>query len=528
MRDQTSTGFFDKYDFLLNNPDIATAMVWEDESGAQDYTQWPADKKTMLRDLLNGLEAGAPFPMGQPPVLTEDTYFGRDDAWLIYLTHVAHTLWLEANGLVSWRIVDYTVEQLRLLLDGRLLIKYAGSNQYCFDAYNGLGRVTDWNIRFSYDFMIAHDFIKIDPLATVCAFAFWCRTYVLHIAGSQSNPDGYETLYGYRGFPLVDRILDPLPETYGHISAGCWGTTGLFSAVMRSVNIPVAHGYSIFSTPGGGPGAHSRIELPTLNIGLCHSDDLYNTTCRTTGSVVPTERLFPALDWLEANISNPTDLDTGDSYTNNKYDQAMYNAGKHLRSLAAEYLTDYLLNQRAQDAQESDPPTALENALIGPSVGGGVVEFAKPYFSDTERQEIIHRIDDELKTLGNGSWEVGKQIVIARYTPPYHKDIWVPVEPLRQAYRPESIRLFQNYPNPFNPTTTIPYRLERADVVEVTIFNGLGQKIRTWSHGFQAAGNHFIIWDGKDDSGERVGSGHYIYQLKTVGFSLSRRMLFLK
>ncbi len=94
---------------------------------------------------------------------------------------------------------------------------------------------------------------------------------------------------------------------------------------------------------------------------------------------------------------------------------------------------------------------------------------------------------------------------------------------------PRDFALFQNYPNPFNPSTTIRYQLAKAGVVRLTIFNTLGQKIRTLVKTRQPAGNYEIRWDGKDDFGHPAASGIYFYRL-TAGnqFSRARKMFLIR
>ncbi len=77
--------------------------------------------------------------------------------------------------------------------------------------------------------------------------------------------------------------------------------------------------------------------------------------------------------------------------------------------------------------------------------------------------------------------------------------------------------LFQNYPNPFNPTTTIQFTVEKLAHVKLEIYNSLGQKVRTLADRTFAAGQHKIIWDGKDDSGVLSGSGLYFAKLVVGG-----------
>ncbi len=92
----------------------------------------------------------------------------------------------------------------------------------------------------------------------------------------------------------------------------------------------------------------------------------------------------------------------------------------------------------------------------------------------------------------------------------------------------QQFRLLPNYPNPFNPTTTIAYHLPRGSRVELTIFNLLGQKIRTLVNAWQPAGQHQAVWDGRDDAGQPVASGVYLYRLRSDSETQTRKMLLLK
>lgn len=74
-------------------------------------------------------------------------------------------------------------------------------------------------------------------------------------------------------------------------------------------------------------------------------------------------------------------------------------------------------------------------------------------------------------------------------------------------------RLSQNYPNPFNSGTTIEFDLPKASEIKVTIYNLLGQKVRTLWNGRHSAGQHQLHWDGRDEMGQEVASGVYICRL---------------
>ena len=95
----------------------------------------------------------------------------------------------------------------------------------------------------------------------------------------------------------------------------------------------------------------------------------------------------------------------------------------------------------------------------------------------------------------------------------------------RQA---EDFRLAQNYPNPFNPSTVISYQLSGISEVRLAIYNLLGEKIATLVDARQNAGNHQVQWNGRDQSGQQVSSGIYLYRLEAEGGARSRKMILLR
>ncbi len=93
---------------------------------------------------------------------------------------------------------------------------------------------------------------------------------------------------------------------------------------------------------------------------------------------------------------------------------------------------------------------------------------------------------------------------------------------------PERFVLFQNYPNPFNPMTVIRYQLSGPVDVELTIYNQLGQRVKTLVSKRQPAGAYQIQWDGRDNWEELVSSGVYLYRLKAGSFVHARKMVLLR
>jgi predicted outer membrane repeat protein len=93
---------------------------------------------------------------------------------------------------------------------------------------------------------------------------------------------------------------------------------------------------------------------------------------------------------------------------------------------------------------------------------------------------------------------------------------------------PVEFALHENYPNPFNPTTTLRFDLPEVSDITLTIYNMLGQKVRTFNYQNTSAGYHSIKWNATNDFGEQVGAGVYLYQLQTKDFVKTRKMVLLK
>ncbi len=95
--------------------------------------------------------------------------------------------------------------------------------------------------------------------------------------------------------------------------------------------------------------------------------------------------------------------------------------------------------------------------------------------------------------------------------------------------RPAAFSLASNYPNPFNPATTIQYALPQAADVQLTVYNVVGQVVRTLVAEHQSAGRYLVAWDATDDSGHSLSAGIYFYRLQAGGeFHAVKKMLLLK
>ena len=93
---------------------------------------------------------------------------------------------------------------------------------------------------------------------------------------------------------------------------------------------------------------------------------------------------------------------------------------------------------------------------------------------------------------------------------------------------PTTFAIDQNFPNPFNPTTTMNYQLPQASDVRITIYNVLGQKVRTLLNTRMDAGYHNVVWDGLNDNGARMASGLYMYKFEAGTYVQVQKMLMMK
>jgi phosphodiesterase/alkaline phosphatase D-like protein len=88
---------------------------------------------------------------------------------------------------------------------------------------------------------------------------------------------------------------------------------------------------------------------------------------------------------------------------------------------------------------------------------------------------------------------------------------------------PVSYSLAQNYPNPFNPATTIRYGLPQRSMVNLTIFNALGQQVRQLLSEEQAAGYHDVKFEGSG-----LASGVYFYRIRAGSFVETKKFLLIR
>jgi len=180
------------------------------------------------------------------------------------------------------------------------------------------------------------------------------------------------------------------------------------------------------------------------------------------------------------------------------------------------YFTDYLdihYNQQSYD-EWYDNILAI-TAPIGDSYDFYRLNFVPPFYQN------IHQQAAPLTISGNQS-----QIETIDFALDPIESTAIKKD--RSPSRYLDFKLYQNYPNPFNPVTNIQFELHKTVDVELSIFNILGQKVKTLFSGRANVGVHSYSWNAEDDFSNRVANGLYYCVLK-VDNKLERiKLLLLK
>ena len=130
---------------------------------------------------------------------------------------------------------------------------------------------------------------------------------------------------------------------------------------------------------------------------------------------------------------------------------------------------------------------------------------------------IFDTVADSFTTLANSTWppcfwvgETGEQVSIIDETLPI------------------TYNLYNAYPNPFNPVTTLHYDLPEDAMVNITIYDMMGRKVKTLVNGSQTAGYKSIQWNATNDKNRPVSAGLYLYTIQAGDHSQTKKMVLLK
>jgi hypothetical protein len=142
-----------------------------------------------------------------------------------------------------------------------------------------------------------------------------------------------------------------------------------------------------------------------------------------------------------------------------------------------------------------------------------VVGFVAGAGSTTETQ--TYSFNDSRVTNGNYAYRLKQMDFDGSFEYSYEVEVDVDV--------PEVFALAQNYPNPFNPTTNFSFSIAEAGMVKLSVYNLLGQKVKTVLNEFKEAGSYNVTFDASS-----LTSGTYFYKLETPQFNQTKKMILAK
>ena len=156
------------------------------------------------------------------------------------------------------------------------------------------------------------------------------------------------------------------------------------------------------------------------------------------------------------------------------------------------------------------------------------------HWSENYLQDFLNHLTDQNNTgsnyqineIGNAKYDLSlNEIVdpiqvISLTREPYYIEANVGIE--NDDYY-SNYKLKQNYTNPFNPTTTIEYYLPKAEDINISIFNLLGDKVTELYNGSNKVGIHRI-----DLTAGNMPSGISLYQLTSKNFKDIKTCMLLK
>ena len=93
---------------------------------------------------------------------------------------------------------------------------------------------------------------------------------------------------------------------------------------------------------------------------------------------------------------------------------------------------------------------------------------------------------------------------------------------------PLTFALYDNYPNPFNPITSFRYDLPEDGLVNITVYDMLGNVVNNLVSTYQSSGFKSIQWNATNNQGQSVSAGVYLYSIEAEDFRQTKKMILLK
>ena len=138
--------------------------------------------------------------------------------------------------------------------------------------------------------------------------------------------------------------------------------------------------------------------------------------------------------------------------------------------------------------------------------------------------ELIYREYNEGHSWGN--WRAHIDDYLTFFFPKKSSD----VKEEKGDLIPQKIKLHQNFPNPFNNSSKILFEIPETGLVNLKIYDSLGQEISTLVNETKLPGKYEVTWNANN-----LSAGIYFYQLRfantknqKMSFLETKKMIYLK
>ena len=393
----------EEYRDLLTNPTLQQALTWQDASGVKSYTQWPASMQAALAEMLAALDRNPAAGTRSARVATDVGRLEPSEARRIYLSYVAHSLWLDASGHVDWPLTSYGVDALRCLLDSRWLLSYdQTTDRYVLDG-GRLRAHLSRDPRVPYEFLVAVIpalcLIQTAPRvygqpameATLYELTNWMRAHIVRAESDSGAVDGSpEPASPVQALDdiLFRRTTQPITIS------GAADMRTLYVGIARALNIAI-DGTS--QEPG-------RLQFYRGNVHMYRADFMLDPVFAPSGDAVSVSFAFvtPA-ELNDLFVAPQVDcLDAQRTRCNSIEQQRAYNARARVIISMRDTLPDFVLRLRCNGTQEQF------HAFL---TGDGVHPLRSPGDIEAFRAAVEERVLDE----GAGEWTSGCRRVEERW-----------------------------------------------------------------------------------------------------------------
>lgn len=177
------------------------------------------------------------------------------------------------------------------------------------------------------------------------------------------------------------------------------------------------------------------------------------------------------------------------------------------------WITESETNMLGFRVYRSETTEVSDAVLITPVMIGATNTSSTQHYSVTDNEVVVGTTYNywlETVDMGHTTFHGPQTVTVSGTTTPN---------------LPSITQLGNAYPNPFRASTNISLAVKEGETATVTIYNILGQVVRTYS---KTQGSHTINWDGRDARGNACGSGIYFYKLSSPSMNQTKKMVIVK